>query len=360
MMVDVGASPGHTNGNGSSQAAVTAKDVARLAGVHPSTVSRSLDPVQLSRISSATRARVVAAAETLGYLPHFAASSLRRQRSMSIGVITPSYGNPIYGELLHGISVELEQQGYVGLIVESPDESRALPTVLARLRARQVDGIICASGRRADASALRELRTAGVPLVQVLRWVDEIGAPVVECDDELGAALAARHLQETGHQMVLELPGPPDNINFRRRSQGFAATLAGSRRTHLRKHDVVAEAPSTEEGKRMMRSLIDAGALEGVSAVFAHNDLLAIGAIDAIEEAGLHCPRDVSVIGYNDNPLTDHLSPALTTIRLPSAEMGRLAARRMLQEISGDSDLPSEISLPPELVVRASTRARPS
>jgi LacI family transcriptional regulator len=217
-MADVGASQGQTSDTGRPRGSATAKDVARLAGVHTSTVSRSLDPLKMSRISPATRARVVEAAEALGYSPHFAASSLRRQRSMSIGVITPSYSNPIYGELLHGISLELESEGYVGLIVESPDESRTLPTVLARLRARQVDGIICASGRRADAPALRELRAAGVPLVQVLRWVDGIGAPVVECDDELGAALAARHLQETGHQMPAA-PTSEDTTLWRRRQR---------------------------------------------------------------------------------------------------------------------------------------------
>src|SRR5690606_19031260 len=101
------------------------------------------------------------------------------------------------------------------------------------------------------------------------------------------------------------------------------------------------------------------GAVDGVTGVFAHNDLLAVGAIDALREAGLECPDDVSVVGYNDSSLADHLDPALSTIRMPVAEMGRLAARQMVQMLAGAGDLPDVITLSPELVGRDSTGAPP-
>lgn len=332
----------------------TAKDVAREAGVHPSTVSRSLDPKQSSRVSSVTRKRVVEVANRLGYHPDFTASSLRRQRSMTIGVITPSFSNPIYGELIHGIGTQLERAGYLALTLEDPDGAGRMGVALATLRARRVDGIVCASARAADALALRKAAAGGIPLVLALRWTPEAGLPQVLNGDAQGATLAAEHLLGLGHRTLIQLPGPQDITTFTERARGFRETVLSASAVHL-DHDLIAATPTVDEGRRVMGELLAGGGIHGATAIFAHNDLLAIGAIDVLRESGLGCPGDISVIGYNDNALTDHLNPPLSTIRMPIDEMGRLAARRIIQAVTGEGELPETITLPPELVVRDST-----
>lgn len=274
---------------------------------------------------------------------------------MTIGVLTTSFGNPIYGTLIHGISSELERHGYLGLIIETPDGADRMETALSTLRGRRVDGVICASARTADSLTLRKFAAGGIPVVLALRWTAESGLPRVFNDDFLGGMLVARHLSELGHARIIEVPGPLDAMPFSERSRGFqgALELAGSEPIA---HDEVAVTPDVSEGRRVMRTLLADGTASGATAVFAHNDLLAIGVIDALTEAGRLCPRDVSVIGFNDNDLTDHLAPALSTIRMPIDEMGRTAARKMVQEITGQGGLPDVISLTPELVARDSTR----
>ena len=150
---------------------ITAKDVAREAGVHPSTVSRSLDPRQMGRVKPTTRLRIQEVAGRLGYRPDLTASSLRRQRTMTIGVLIPSFGNPIYGDLIHGINSELEPHGYQGLMIETPDGSNRLPSALETLRGRRVDGIICATSRSEDRQVLLDLASSGMPVILTLRWL---------------------------------------------------------------------------------------------------------------------------------------------------------------------------------------------
>lgn len=333
---------------------VTAKDVAREAGVHPSTVSRSLDPRQRERVSSVTRAKVLEVADRLGYRPDFAASSLRRQKSMTIGVLTPSFSNPIFGTLIHGISSELERHGYLGLIIETPDGADRTEPALATLRRRRVDGIVSTAARSADSLPLRKFAARGIPVVLALRWTAESGLPRVLSDDYLGGMLAARHLTDLGHTRVLQIPGPLDTMPFSERSRGFQDALSQAGLKPI-SHDQVAQTPNVGEGLRMMRELLADGTASPASAVFAHNDLLAIGAIDAITEAGLRCPEDVSVIGFNDDELTEHLAPALSTVRMPVDELGRIAAQRIVQEIAGQGELADVVTLTPELVVRDST-----
>lgn len=337
---------------------VTGKDVAREAGVHPSTVSRSLDPRTSGRVRAATRSRVLDVAERLGYRPNLTASSLRRQRSMTIGILVADLLNPVYGQLLRSITAQLDNDGYFGLILETPDTAGSVSRAMDILQARRVDGIICASSRAGDGHALQRAVEAQIPVVQTMRWTAKTGSPVVLNDDVQGGRLAAEHLIDLGHRRLLQLPGPTDTSSFAERSRGFRAAVESSGFEAV-EHGFTATAATLEKGLETMRTIVDAGAIDGVTGVFAHNDLLAVGAIDALREAGLECPDDVSVVGYNDSSLADHLDPALSTIRMPVAEMGRLAARRMVQMLAGTGDLPDVITLGPELVGRDSTGAPP-
>ncbi len=296
----------------------------------------------------------------LGYRPDLTASSLRRRNSRTIGVLISSFSNPIYGELLHGISSELEQLGYHVLIAEVPDEPgrERMSTAIEMLQSRGVDGLICAASRGADGPVLRGLVETGLPVVLCLRWIGATGIPRVVNDDALGGAMAARHLLDLGHTDILEITGPTDISTFAERERGFREVI-GTAMPAVQHRKIAALTPSIDEGRRVIREvLLGSGGGIGATAIFAHNDLLAVGALTELHEVGIECPADVSVVAYNDSPLTGHLKPALTTIRLQIDQMGREAARAVLRVLRGDGSVPSEMSLEPELVVRESTSPR--
>ncbi len=335
---------------------VTAADVARAAHVHPSTVSRSLDPAKSHTVKPETRDRVVEAAGAMGYHPDLTASSLRRRQSKTIGVLISSFGNPIYGELLHGISNELEELGYDVLIAEVPDDARGtrMASAIRMLRSRRIDGLICAAARGSDADLLRDVSDGGLPVVLSLRWLASAGLPRVVNDDALGGALAAQHLLDLGHRAIVEIAGPLDISTFAERARGFAEVIDAAE-SHVSRSFVTAASPTVEDGFQLMSELLASGHPFESTALFAHNDLLAIGAMDALAEAGIDCPRRISVVGYNDNPLTGHLKPALTTIRLQIDRIGREAARLVVRLIRDDDGGDREIAIAPDLVVRESS-----
>jgi LacI family transcriptional regulator len=332
--------------------AVTIKDVARVAGVHPSTVSRSLDPTQAT-ISSETRERVLKAARELGYRPDILASGFRSNRSRTIGVVIPDFGNPIYGQLLRGITLQLDRDGYVPLTVESRDETDRLEETLETLAARRVEGIITGATRERDVRTLRRFARRGIPLVMAVRWVRALEVPRVTNDDLRGGTIAAEHLLDLGHVRLAQVHGPSDTETFRERCQGFrrAAAAAGVFLDEPAEH---ATEPTVAEGRRLMSGLLDS-AVDLPTAVFAHSDAMAIGAIEALTERGLRCPDDVSVIGYNDMPLVEHLDPPLSTVRMPTGEVGRVAAQTLLAAVAGHLDPVASIALQPTLVARGST-----
>ncbi|EPR76355.1 transcriptional regulator, LacI family [Leifsonia rubra CMS 76R] len=334
----------------------TAADVARVAGVHASTVSRSLDPLKRNQVKATTRERVVRAAAELGYRPNMTASSLRRRRSNTIGVLISSFSNPIYGEMLHGISGELEPLGYHLLIAELPDDAdeQRFSNLIEMMSSRRIDGLICAAARGRDTEILRSISESGLPVVLCLRWIEATGIARIVNDDALGGALAARHLLSLGHTSILEITGPTDISTFAERARGFQGVLAESSVTLV--HQIASSlSPSVEEGNRAMAAVLNSGTPLSATAVFAHNDLLAVGALDALARAGFDCPDQISVVGYNDNPLTGHLNPGLTTIRLQIDRMGREAGRAVLAVMSDSAPVEPVLSLAPELIIRAST-----
>lgn len=347
-------SPSAGSGAPSRRGAATARDVAREAGVHQSTVSRALDPAQMARVSAETRARVQQAAQRLDYQPHLGARHLRRQRSMTVGVLIPSFRNPIYGSLVRGIDVELERLGYQAVVIDTRDADGRLPHALGALQGRRVDGIICGAARDDDVGALERIASSGLPLLLALRDLDGPSWVRIMNDDEAGGRLAAEHLISLGHRRLAELAGPGEIASFPARSRGFRAAAAAAG-VEVAPFDELAAAPVLEEGLRVGARLLDR--LDGVTGIFAHNDLLAVGVISALRERGLDCPDDVSVVGYNDSPLTEFLDPPLSTVRMPVDDMGRMSAQRIVELIDGVTPSPTVVSLQPRLIARASTRA---
>jgi LacI family transcriptional regulator len=333
--------------------AVTLVKVAELARVHKSTASRALDPVESKRLSAATVARVQAAAAHLGYTPHLVAAGLKRRRTSTIGVIVSDFDNPYSGRVIRGISSVLEERGLIALVAETVEDPSRLERVLRHLLSRRVDAIITTAMHLDEADLLAPARRSGLPVVLAGRSLPGHDVPAVVSDDFNGGSLAAKHLIELGHEVLAELLGPANIDTFERRRQGFEARVAqeGARDVTVPVH---ARAPTLAEGRRLMELTLRAG--DRPTAVFAQNDLMAVGAIEALEATGLSCPEDMSIVGFNDVPLSSHLSPPLTTIRVSSEELGRSAGRIALQLIENPLSRPDDVRLPAMLVARESTR----
>ena len=333
-------------------ATVTLKDVAKRAGVDVSTASRALSADKSSLVKAATRNRVLAAAEELGYRGNLQASALRRGRTGTIGVIVADLGNPFIGPVLRGIAGTLGNRDLLPIMTETGDVSAALTRVCDKLLAQRVDGIITTAGRYGDRALLKRVARE-VPLVLAVRDLPGSGIPAISHDDVAGGRLAAEHLLELGHTRLAQLEGPEDIWSFEGRAHGFreAVRAAGASCVDIRRS---IRLPTIDAGRQLAGELLDGGD-SLPTAVFAHNDTMAIGAIASFRELGIRVPDDLSVIGYNDSPLTDQIQPPLTTVRLPGYELGRLAAELVLTYIDGADSRTERVMLAPELIVRRST-----
>lgn len=332
-------------------------EVARRAGVHVSTASRALNPERREMVNTATAARVVAAAQELGYTVDLVARGLKRGRSGTIGVLIADFSNPFVGPLLRGIGDATEQVGVLPIVVETRDDPIRLRRQLRALGGRRVDGFIVTAARDGDAELLLTVAERGTPVILAVRDLERSGLPSVVLDDELGGTIVAEHLASLGHLRVTELVGQDDVLVFRRRHGGFRRTCEalGLELIEAPYHPI---SPTVAEGRRAMMAVLGAVGARP-TAVFAHNDLMAVGALEVLADQGLTCPGDVSVVGFNDAPLGDHLSPPLTTVRLASEEIGRIAGQMASAAVGAPDARIRSVLLQPELVVREST-SRPA
>lgn len=334
---------------------VTLRDVAERAGVHPGTASRALNPQTQGLVSEATVRRVKQAAKELDYRPNPMARGLKTNRTTMVGIIVPDLSNPLFPPIVRGAEVELSLAGYTTIIADTDNDPEREAAALTALRARQVDGLLIASARRED-EAVREMFEQGLPMVLINRRSERVALPAVTGDDPYGIELAVRHLAELGHTSIAHLSGPSDMSTGLSRSRTFRHVVAELGLDDS--PDLVVECTtySIEEGARAARKLFDAAR---PSAVVAGNDQIAVGVVDVLRELGLRCPEDVSVVGFNDMPFVDKLSPPLTTVRVPHSQIGAEAARILLRWMTERTASSSTTTLPVELVVRGSTAPAP-
>ncbi len=331
---------------------VTLQDIAAHAGVHASTVSRALDPEKANLVNPETRERVRAAASELGYRGDAVASGLRRGRTNTIGLVVADIGNPFIAPVVRGIENNLEGRNKMLFVTESQDDHGRMSRVLDSLLGRRVDAIITTAARLGDERLLRQVAEQ-VPMVLAVRHLPGSGLVSITHDDERGGRLAAEHLVQQGHRRVAQLRGSDDISSFRGRGRGFAEYVEQSD-VELVEPSESGRHPVLSEGRRLMELLIDE-VDELPTAVFAHNDLMAFGALQALAAHGLSCPADIAVVGYNDTIMTEFTDPPITTIRLPDYELGRMAADTAVALIEDDHRPDPPLSLPPVLVPRRST-----
>ncbi|HEU5347659.1 MAG TPA: LacI family DNA-binding transcriptional regulator [Ktedonobacterales bacterium] len=335
---------------------MTLKELARLAGVHPSTVARVLNDDPRQRVSEDVRGRILALAREYGYQPNHLARSLRTKRSFVIGTLIPDIANPFFAILFRGIEDALAASGYSVIMANTDDEIPREQRTIAMLRGRQVDGLLVATARREDPT-IEALRAAGFPFVMVNRHTDPIPENAVVPDDYGGAVAAVEHLVALGHRRIAHIAGSGEMSTGYTRRRGY---LDAVQRHGLPVDPDLVVSGSFRElgGYEAMQKLL--ALAQPPTAIFAVNDLAAVGAMRVIGEAGLTVPGDISVVGFNDLSAVIGTTRLLTTLRVPLHDMGRAAAERLLAKITGETVSPEPVVIPVDLVVRRSTGPAPA
>jgi DNA-binding LacI/PurR family transcriptional regulator len=324
--------------------AVVMADVAKLAGVSLQTVSRVIN--DSPHVRAATRQRVEDAMRKLEYRPNPVARALVTGRSRTLGVV--SFDTTLFGpaSTLFGIERAAHDADYFVSIVSlrSLDRSSVMSAV-ERLRAQGVDGILVIAPQESASQAILHL-PQDVPVVAAEAGPGD-SVPLVVVDQVEGARLATQHLLDLGHRTVWHISGPADWLEAQQRVDGWRATLEAAG----------ASPPPVLVGDWSARAGHELGRELGpdVTAVFVANDQMALGVLRSLHEAGRRIPADISVVGFDDIPEAEYFTPPLTTVRQNFNEMGRRSLLLLLEQIESRSRAPVRETVPPELVVRAST-----
>lgn len=329
----------------------TIDDVAKLADVHKATVSRALNPRTEHQIGRETIERVRAAAIQLGYVPNAMARGLRTASSMTIGVVLPDLTNPLFPPMVRGIEDFLSPRGYTALLANTDDNEDNERAAIGSLLGRRVDGLIVASGH-SDFTVLTEAHEAGVPAVLWNRDAGPVRFPLVTGDDASGIEEAVAHLVSLGHRDILHIAGPARLSTSAARKVAFEAACAAA--PGVRGVVVDVSALTIDAGLRAMDEILTRGDLHP-TAIVAGNDLIALGVLRSLRARGLQCPADLSVVGFNDILFAEDFTPPLTTVRVPTLQMGAEAARLLLHIIETGEQSAEVVRLPVSLVVRGST-----
>jgi LacI family transcriptional regulator len=320
----------------------TIYDVARVAGVSPSTVSRALS--KPGRISAPTERRIREAAASLDYRLNPMARALPTGRTSTLGVLLSDITNPVYFDLLRGAGSAASAHGYTLVMAESQDSAEQEQEAAGRLLPA-VDGLVLVSTRLDDAT-ITQLADRK-PLVLVNRHVT--GVPGLVPDVRPGITAALDHLAGLGHRSIAYLAGPTTSwMNTLRRE----AVFAGAPERGMSVVEIGPNAPTLDGGRAALRRV----RASGVTAVMTYNDLIAIGLLSEAQAGGVEVPRELSIVGFDDIFGSDFTSPPVTTIRTPLALAGRAAVNRAVAQIAGEA-ADASVDLTTELVLRGSTAA---
>lgn len=327
----------------------TARDVADEAAVSLATVSLVLNGK--GGVSGDTRQRVLAAIERLGY-------QRRGQRSV-IGVLierlpVPAFGDPFVGSMVQGVELEAKRHGYHVLLASIEPGAVQAPAMVTE---QQVSGLVVLGGGDISDRYIRSLVSTGLPLVLADNTVDGEAIPCVLADNVTGAYLATNHLIELGHERIALLEGPHKYKTLSERKEGFLRALDHADRTPDPGLFVKPLHMSPRKGYRETQALLALPRRLWPTAIFAISDKTALGALDALKDAGLRVPDDMALVGFDDIGDSAHVTPALTTVRVPMEQMGEVAVRRLIELIDGLDGPAMKVVLYTELIVRESSGA---
>jgi LacI family transcriptional regulator len=330
------------------QAAPTITTVARLANVSVASASRVLNGI---RTNPETQEKVVTAAEAVGYVPNAAARSLRSRRTGQVAFAMPDVANPVYTTMVSAIQAVAQTAGWRLMLHSTGADPADELSLLRDLKRRFVDGLILCSLHPTEAHG-EELARAPVPVVVIGRAPKTSPVDSVETNSRKGAAEAVRHLHATGRRRIAFVNGPQDTTPGSARRLGY---LDGLRSCGLERDDALVEPAddfTVDAGRRAVTQLLSRVEPD---ALFCANDLLAVGALAALRDAGRRPPADIAVVGMDNTGLSELTWPPLTTIDLGSAARARLAAELLFKRIADPDREPSRLLIEPRLVVRASS-----
>ncbi len=329
---------------------INIKDVAQAAGVSVSTVSHVINETRF--VAPATKENVKRAISELGYHPSSLARALKIKRSKTIGMLVTSSTNPFFAEVISGVEEGCFRNDFSLILCNTGDQPGRQHAYLDTLMQKRIDALVIMTASR-DADFQQALERLGdLPRV-ILDSEPSAGACAIGDDSVLGGRLATDFLIERGFDRIACLSGPADHPRSNDRRQGFEQAMNLGER-HIRPDWVVADDLSAPGGYRAMQRILDTDNCP--EAVFAFNDLMAVGAYRAIMERGLTIPDDLSIIGYDDLEIASYLVPALTTIRQPSFDLGLEAAEILIHCLKDKSDIPPRVQFTPELILRDSVQ----
>jgi LacI family transcriptional regulator len=327
---------------------VTLRDIALATGVSVNTVSRAL--TGKFDINAETKARVQAAAQRLGYRPNLQARSLVLGRTRSLGLVVSDCTNPFYAMLIRAVEEVASRNGYALLLATSSESVEREIAAVQMLRERRIDGLLL-SPVSVDAPHLRSLTDANWPCVLLTRRPSGYKGPFVGTDNEEAADLAMRHLLELGHRSIAHVTLEGGGISARTRLSGYrrALTRAGISpgcRIELAAPQTIAG--GHEAGRALLTRV------PRPTAIFAYNDLQAVGLILALRDAGIEVPREISIVGFDGIDLGEVVDPPLTTMSQQIDRIGRIGAQMLLDSLASRPDRRQHL-LPATLVLRGST-----
>lgn len=326
---------------------VTSRDVARMAGVSQATVSRSMS--HSSNVAPATRERVLAAMDSLGYVPHAGATAMRTRRTNTIGVVVADLANPFYPEVLDELTRNIAGAGFRVVIWNTGGGSQ--DDALTAIRERAIDGVAFTTATE-ESAELRAAVERNSPIVLINRSVSGVDCDQVTSSNRIGGAAVADYLVGSGKMNVAFIGGATNASTSRERSEGFLGRMVELG------HPVPEELRFNGEYSYRLSAQITDGLLDRISrpeAIFCANDYMAFGALDSLRANGRSAPTDCWVIGYDDVDMAAWSSFDLTTIRQPSREMARTGAKLLLARIESPDRPTEHVEFPCHLIVRGST-----
>jgi len=327
------------------------REVAKRAGVSTATVSRVLSHPDV--VSPDTRLRVLKAIERLGYAPNSVAKNLRTLKSCKLLVTVPDISNPFFALILQGIEDAAQKNGYAVLVGDTRHDEMREERYAQMLKQKEADGLIFLGHRlpRVAASVVQESAPHCAPIVNGCEFSAELGVPSVHIDNAKAAAEAMEHLYELGHRAIGVVTGPLLSPLSRDR---LAGARASARQRGYEQDLIVIQGDfSIRSGSEAADALMQRPVPP--SAVFCFNDEMAMGVIGAARRRGLHIPRDLSVVGFDDIRFAECFDPALTTIAQPMRAIGEGTVRLLVEILNGSHLTPVSVTLPHQLQIRAST-----
>lgn len=328
--------------------ATTIRDVAAAAGVSPATVSRVLN--QRVEVAADLRERVLVAVSEMGYRPNGPARSLRKRATMVLGIIITDVQNPFFTSMVRGIEDAAQEAGYSVVLANSDEDQDKEQRYLEVAAAEQMAGVVLAPARQSS-RGLDVVVGQGIPVVTVDRRLRGVNLDSVSVNNHKAAHDATWHLVARGRKRIAIIAGLLNTMTGARRLAGYKAALKKAG-IPLDERLVVEADFRLEGGYEATKDLLRRARPD---AVFASNNMMTMGALQALAEEGVDIPSEIAVVGFDDISWATALRPPLTAVRQPTYEIGRRSAEMLLDRVKGDTEEPRHIVLPAELIVRGST-----